>query len=166
MEFPLETRLPTADEAVDVLEPNLTGLDPASVEREVQSMRRRPLLTGVLALALIGFGIWYMTGGSATGSPHQAEQLVIAHASSGGLTAGLPVQTVHCTQQSQGVFAKLTGLFSNSSGRQPNTVYACSGTSTTGVALAWCVAFPPRSNRFGAEPWVSPIQPGSSCPSS
>ena len=41
----------------------------AEVQREVRWMRRRPLLAGVVLLALLGFSYWFVAmGGGASGS--------------------------------------------------------------------------------------------------
>jgi hypothetical protein len=69
------------------------------LDQEVQSAKRRPVLFGLFALAAVIFAIWYMTGGSAVGSPHQAEQLILTNQSPYGTAT--PAQTVHCTQNSQ-----------------------------------------------------------------
>ena len=51
------------------------------------------------------------------------------------------MQTVHCVQNGQGVFARLYGLFANSdragnaASNDPATYYTCSGTATTGQPM-------------------------------
>src|SRR5437868_7336675 len=107
-----------------------------SLDQEVQTARRRPVLYGLLAFGAVLFAVWYMTGGSATGSPHQAEQVILANSNPYGTTAA---QTVHCTQNSQSLFARLRGLIGGGGNTNnhpvstdPSTVYTCSGTSTTG----------------------------------
>jgi hypothetical protein len=149
-----------------VIEPNVPRVDAAGVEQEVQSMRRRPLLSGILVLAVVAFAIWYMTGGSATGSPHQAEQLILG-TTNPAFASGSSVQSVHCTQDDQSIFTRVRGLFSGSGGQSwqgPATYYTCTGTSTTGP-LYWCVSFPPRNKRYVETPEVTPNQLHSSCPS-
>jgi hypothetical protein len=155
-------------------EPNMTGVTPEAVEDEVRRVRQRPLLYGILVVAILAFGLWYMTGGSATGSPRQAEQLILAGGGTdpnlGALAPQAAVATVHCTQNSQGVFARLYGLIvnSNSSGgtasHDPPTYYTCSGTATTGQPMYWCVTYPPRDNHYGLPARVTGRQPGGSCP--
>jgi hypothetical protein len=157
-----------------VYDPNLTEMNPAAMEEGVRRVRQRPLLYGILVVAIFGFGLWYMTGGSATGSPHQAEQLILTGGGSDSALSGvapqITVATVHCTQNSQGVFARLYGLIvnSNSSGgtasHDPPTYYTCSGTATTGQPMYWCVTYPPRDNHFGLSPQVTSRQLDSSCP--
>jgi hypothetical protein len=155
-------------------DPNITDASPAAIEDGVRRVRQRPLLYGLLVVAFFGFGIWYMTGGSATGSPHQAEQLILAGGGTDPNLTGLAPQpavaTVHCTQNSQGVFARLYGLIvnSNSSGgtasNDPATYYTCSGTAATGQPMYWCVTYPPRDNHYDLPPQVAPRQQGASCP--
>jgi hypothetical protein len=125
-------------------EPNITEVSPAALEDGVRRVRQRPLLYGVLVVAFFGFGLWYMTGGSATGSPHQAEQLILAGGGTDPYLTGLAPQaavaTAHCTQNSQGVFTRLYGLIvntnqaGNAASNDPSTYYTCSGTATTGPA--------------------------------
>jgi hypothetical protein len=157
-----------------LLEPNIPQLDAAAVQDEVRRVHQRPLLYGVLVVAFLAFGIWYMTGGSATGSPHQAEQLILTgggnDSSYGVLAPQATVSTVHCTQNSQGVFARLRGLIVNgdqsghAASNDPPTYYTCSGTSTTGQPMYWCVTYPPRDNHYGLSPQVAPRQSDASCP--
>ncbi len=154
--------------------PNIPQIDAAAVQDEVRRVHQRPLLYAFLVLAFLGFGIWYMTGGSATGSPHQAEQLILngggADPSYGVLTPQATAAAVHCTQNSQGVFARLRGLIVNgdqsghAASNDPPTYYTCSGTSTTGQPMYWCVTYPPRDNHYGLSPEVTGRQPNGSCP--
>jgi hypothetical protein len=154
-------------------EPNIADLSPAGVEDEVRRVRQRPLFYGILVVAFFAFGLWYMTGGSANGSPHQAEQLIISGSGADTTFDGLAPQaspaTVHCTQNSQGLFARLYGLVGGGStqGRPSNdplTYYTCSGASTTGQPMYWCVTYPPRMNHFNQSPRVSVRLPEASCP--
>lgn len=155
-------------------EPNLNQIDAAAVQDEVRRVRQRPLLYGVLVVAILAFGIWYMTGGSATGSPHQAEQLILTGGGSDSSFDALAPQaraaTVHCTQNSQSVFARLRGLIVNSdqqgngASNDPPTYYTCSGTATTGQPMYWCVTYPPRDNHYGLSPQVTARQQDASCP--
>ena len=91
-----------------------SGVDPTQVDQEVRSALRRPVLTVVCILAFIAFGIWYFTGGSANGSSHQAEQLILTNTNpyGGNFTNGANVQTVNCTQESQSLAARLRGFIS------------------------------------------------------
>ena len=57
--------------------PNEVDQMAESIDQQVQSAKRRPVLFGIVALGIVVFGVWYMTGGSAVGSPHQAEQLIL-----------------------------------------------------------------------------------------
>jgi hypothetical protein len=155
-------------------EPNITEVSPAALEDGVRRVRQRPLLYGVLVVAFFGFGLWYMTGGSATGSPHQAEQLILAGGGTDPYLTGLAPQaavaTAHCTQNSQGVFTRLYGLIvntnqaGNAASNDPSTYYTCSGTATTGRPMYWCVTYPPRDNHYGLPPRVEGRQPDASCP--
>ena len=148
--------------------PNQVDQMAESLDQEVQTARRRPLLYGLLALGAVLFAVWYMTGGSATGSPHQAEQVILANSNPYGTATA--AQTVHCTQNSQSLFARLRGLIgggntnNHPASTDPSTVYTCSGTSTTGQAAYWCVTYPPRDNNYGLKPQVSDRQPGVPCP--
>jgi hypothetical protein len=156
-------------------EPNITEVTPAAVEEGIRGVHQRPLLYGVLVVAFFAFGLWYMTGGSATGSPHQAEQLILTGGGTdpalGGLVPQAAVATVHCTQNSQGVFARLRGLIVNgdqsghAASNDPPTYYTCNGTATTGQPMYWCVTYPPRDNHYGLSPQVAGRQPDASCPS-
>jgi hypothetical protein len=109
-----------------------------------------------------------MTGGSATGSPHQAEQVILTNSNPYGTATA--AQTVHCTQNSQSLFARLRGLIgggntnNHPASTDPSTVYTCSGTSTTGQAAYWCVTYPPRDNNYGLKPQVSDRQADMPCP--
>jgi hypothetical protein len=138
------------------------------LDQEIQSAKRRPVLFGLFALAAVIFAIWYMTGGSAVGSPHQAEHLILTNQSPYGTAT--PAQTVHCTQNSQSLFARLRGLIGGGNtndhpvSTDPQTVYTCSGTTATGQAAYWCVTFPPRDNQYGLKPEVSGRQVGMACP--
>jgi hypothetical protein len=158
-------------------EPNIPEVNAAAVEEGVRRVRQRPLLYGLLVVAFFAFGLWYMTGGSATGSPRQAEQLILAGGGAdptyGLLAPQATAATVHCTQNSQGFFVRLYGLVgggsgSNQSGRpsnEPPTYYTCDGTSTTGQPMYWCVTYPPRMDHFDQSPKVTGRLPNTSCPS-
>ncbi len=149
-----------------------SGVDPTQVEQEVRSALRRPVLTIFCTLAFIVFAVWYFTGGSANGSDHQAEQLVLTTAGSAGydgLTNGPAAQTVNCTQESQSLAARLRGLVSpgdnhGTGSQSPPTYYNCSGTATNGAPMQWCVIYPPRDNPYGNKPVVEDLQPGGTCP--
>jgi hypothetical protein len=151
-------------------EPNVPEVNAAAVEDGVRRVRQRPLLYGLIVVVFFGFGLWYMTGGSATGSPHQAEQLILTR---GGdeTFAPLPMAaTVHCTQNGQSFIARLYGLVGggrNAGGRStaPPTYYTCDGTSTTGQPMYWCVTYPPRMDHLDNTPDVTGRLPNSSCPS-
>jgi hypothetical protein len=154
-----------------VIEPNIGQVGAASIEQEVQSARRRPVLTGILVLIFAAFAVWYMTGGSATGSPRQAEQLILTNTNPayGNFTNGSLVQTVHCTQNGQSLIARIRGLFGGSTNGQPlhnepATYYTCSGTSTTGQPMYWCVSFPPRNQPYNGPPAATTRDPNSTCP--
>ncbi len=149
----------------------MNELNPAAVQDGARRVLQRPLLYGALVVAIFAYGIWYMTGGSAVGSTHQAEQLIITGGGANpGIYGAAAPATVHCSQNSQGVFARLYGLVvnSNSSGgpasHDPSTYYTCSGAATTGQPMYWCVAYPPRDNHYGLRPQVTPRQPEGSCP--
>ena len=135
--------------------PNQVDQMAESIDQQVQSAKRRPVLFGIVALGIVVFGVWYMTGGSAVGSPHQAEQLILT--GHDGYTA----QTVHCTQDGQSLLARIRGLATggrtstmNGQSTDPLTYYTCSGTTTSGQPGYWCVAYPPRGNQY-ATPVVS-----------
>jgi hypothetical protein len=150
-------------------DPNMTELNPAAVQDGIRRVQQRPVLYGVLVVAILAYGVWYMSGGSAVGSTHQAEQLILTGPSYGGVSQAT-VATVHCSQNSQGVVARIYGLVvnSNASGgtasHDPSTYYTCNGTSTTGQPMYWCVAYPPRDNKYGLPPQVTPRQPDGPCP--
>jgi hypothetical protein len=78
--------------------------------------------------------------------------------------------TVHCTQNSQGVFARLRGLIVNgdqsghAASNDPPTYYTCAGASTIGQPMYWCVTYPPRDNQYNLPPQVTGRQPDASCP--
>ena len=147
-----------------------SGVDPTQVDQEVQSALRRPVLTIVCIVAFFAFGVWYFTGGSANGSSHQAEQLILTNTNpyGGNFTNGANVQTVNCTQESQSLAARLRGFISpgdnHGSSQSPLTYYNCSGTSTSGAPMQWCVIYPPRDNHYNLKPEVDELQPGNTCP--
>ena len=143
--------------------------DPTTeVENEVQAFRRRPLLVGVVLLAIVGYGVWYMTGGSATGSVRQAEAAIRANPFPGNATHPT-VLTVQCTQDGQPLFARLTDLFhTNSTGNHgnsygPNTTYTCTGTTSAGQPAYWCVSFAPRDSSYSGPPTVAARFANESC---
>jgi hypothetical protein len=146
------------------------GTDPTSaVESQIQQFRRRPLLIGAVILVIVGYGVWYMTGGSATGSVRQAEAAVRADPFPGNTTHP-DVVTVQCTRDGQPFFARLqnliqpgndTGHHSNSAG--PNTTYSCSGTTTAGQPAYWCVTFAPRDSSYSGPPTVAARFANQSC---
>ncbi len=147
-----------------------SGVDPTQVDQEVRSALRRPVLTIVCTLAFIAFAIWYFTGGSANGSSHQAERLILTNTNpyGGNFTNGANVQTVNCTQESQSFAARLRGLISpgdnHGSNQSPPTYYNCSGTANSGAPMQWCVIYPPRDNPYNNRPEVNELQPGNNCP--
>ena len=124
----------------------------------------------VCTLAFIAFAIWYFTGGSANGSSHQAEQLILTNTNpyGGNFTNGANVQTVNCTQESQSFAARLRGLISpgdnHGSNQSPPTYYNCSGTANSGAPMQWCVIYPPRDKPYNNKPEVNELQPGNNCP--
>ena len=111
----------------------------------MQSALRRPVLTIVCIVAFFAFGVWYFTGGSANGSSHQAEQLILTNTNpyGGNFTNGANVQTVNCTQEGQSLAARLRGFISpgttTGSSQSPLTYYNCSGTTTSGAPMQWRV---------------------------
>lgn len=152
-----------------------SGIDPDQIDANVRSITRRPLLSLALVVIFAAFAIWWFTGGSANGSTHQAEQLIISannQPSAPGVPANLAIQNVHCTQQGQSLFSRIIGLVSpgrnsdnsnNNSSNSPLTYYACSGYRTNGQVADWCVAYPPRDSTQ-THPSVEGIQPGKPCP--
>jgi hypothetical protein len=142
--------------------------DPTSeVEGEIQQFRRRPLLIGLLTLGFIAFGIWYMTGGSATGSVGQAEAAIRADPFPGNPTHPAVV-TVQCTQNGQPFFARLQSLFHPDNGSHttpngPSTTYTCDGTVTTGQTTYWCVTFTSLDSSYSGPPTVAVRLPNASC---
>ena len=149
-----------------------SGIDPNQIDANVRSFTRRPLLSLVFVVIFAAFAAWWFTGGSANGSDHRAEQLVIStnNQTYPGLPTNLSIQSVHCTQQSQGFFSRIIGLISpgrtGSSGQpsqSPATYYTCNGYRTNGVPASWCVAYPPRDSTQ-PQPRVWGLQPGGPCP--
>ena len=137
------------------------GPNPEQVQQEVRGMRRRPLLTGFFVIAFLAIGIWYMTGGSTTGSVRQAEAAIRANPFPGNVTHP-SVISVQCTQDGQPFFARLQHLIQpgdsagqhNSNGG-PNTTYTCSGTTTAGQPAYWCVSFAPQNSSYTGPPAVA-----------
>jgi hypothetical protein len=151
-------------------ESNIPEVNAAAVEDEVRCVRQRPLLYGLIVVVFFGFGLWYMTGGSATGSPHQAEQLILTRGGDETFAPLPTAATVHCTQNSQSFLARLYGLVgggrnAGSRSTAPPTYYTCDGTSTTGQPMYWCVTYPPRMDHLDNTPDVTGRLPNSSCPS-
>jgi hypothetical protein len=150
-------------------EPNIPKVNAAAVDEGVRRVRQRPLLYGLLVVVFFGFGLWYMTGGSATGSPHQAEQLILTRGGDEVFAPMATAATVHCTQNSQSFLARLYGLVGGRSGSNqstaPPTYYTCDGTSTTGQPMYWCVTYPPRMDHFDQTPNVTGRLPNTSCAS-
>jgi hypothetical protein len=149
-----------------------SGLDPDQIDANVRSITRRPLLSLALVVIFAAFAAWWFTGGSATGSTHQAEQLIIStnnQPSAPGVPANLAIQNVHCTQQGQSIFSRIIGLVSpgrtgnGSRNSQSFTYYACNGYYTNGAPAYWCVAFAPNDGTQ-PRPWVEGLQPGKACP--
>lgn len=149
--------------------PSAMYTDPTTeVENEVQAFRRRPLLVGVILLAIVAYGVWYMTGGSATGSVRQAEAAIRANPFPGNAT-NPSVISVQCTQDGQPLFARLANLVhmnntshhSNTNG--PNTTYTCTGTTTAGQPAYWCVSFAPRNSSYSGPPTVAARFANESC---
>jgi len=145
------------------------GPNPEQVQQEVQRMRRRPLLTVICVIAFIAIGIWYMTGGSTTGSVRQAEAAIRANPFPGNVTHP-SVITVQCTQDGQPFFARLQHLIQpgNSAGQHgstggPNTTYSCSGTTTAGQPAYWCVSFAPEDSSYTGPPTVAARFANQSC---
>jgi hypothetical protein len=151
-------------------ESNIPEVNAAAVEDEVRRVRQRPLLYGLIVVVFFGFGLWYMTGGSATGSPHQAEQLILTRGGDETFAPLPTAATVHCTQNSQSFLARLYGLVgggrnAGSRSTAPPTYYTCDGTGTTGQPMYWCVTYPPRMDHLDNTPDVTGRLPNSSCPS-
>ena len=149
-----------------------SGIDTNQIDANVRSFTRRPLLSLAFVVIFAAFAAWWFTGGSANGSDHQAEQLVIStnNQTYPGIPANVAIQSVHCTQQSQSFFSRIIGLVSpgstGSSGhpsQSPFTYYTCNGYMTNGVPASWCVAFPPRDGNQ-PQPRVEGLQPGEACP--
>jgi len=150
-----------------------SGINPEQIDANVRSFTRRPLLSLVFVVIFAAFAAWWFTGGSANGSAHQAEQLVISannQPSAPGVPANLAIQSVHCTQQRQSFFSRIIGLVSpgrtgnaNASSQSPFTYYACTSYFANGAPAYWCVAYTPRD---GTNPhrWVGGLQPGKPCP--
>jgi hypothetical protein len=158
------------DRDMSMFEPS--GVDTNQIDASVRSFRRRPLLSLVFVAIFAAFAAWWFTGGSATGSDHQAEQLVISTNSQTypGIPANLAIQSVHCTQESQGFFSRIIGLVSPGStgssshpSQSPSTYYTCNGYRINGVPASWCVSYPPRDSTQ-LEPRVWGLQPGEACP--
>jgi len=132
-------------------------------------MRRRPLLTVIFVIAFLAIGIWYMTGGSTTGSVRQAEAAIRANPFPGNVTHP-SVITVQCTQDGQPFFVRLQHLIQpgNSAGQNgstggPNTTYSCSGTTTAGQPAYWCVSFAPQDSSYTGPPTVAERFANQSC---
>jgi hypothetical protein len=142
---------------------------PAEVQNEIQQFRRKPLLIGAAVLAFVGYGLWYMTGGSATGSAGQAEAAIRANPFPGNPTHP-DVVSVRCTQNGQSLFDRLQGLIHplKSAGQHGSTgvstSYTCSGTIGTGQPAYWCVTFAPRASTYSGPPKVVARQPNQACP--
>jgi|SRR5689334_1115136 hypothetical protein len=141
---------------------DVEGTDPTrAVESQIQQFHRRPLLIGAAILAIVGYGAWYMTGGSATGSTREAEAAIRANPFPGNPTHPAVI-TVQCTQDGQPFFARLQNLIHpvNNAGQHgntdgPNTTYTCSGTTTAGQPAYWCVSFAPRDSSYTGPPTVA-----------
>jgi hypothetical protein len=155
-----------------MLEPG--RIDPGQIDANVRSLTRRPLLSLAFVVIFAAFAIWWFTGGSANGSAHQAEQLVISSNNQAipGIPANRPIQSVHCTQQGQNIFSRIIGLVSpsgngsnNNASHAPFTYYSCTGyySGTSGVPAYWCVAYPPQDGT-NPQPRVEDRQPGNTCP--
>jgi hypothetical protein len=152
-----------------------SGINPDQIDENVRSFTRRPLLSLVFVVIFAAFAAWWFTGGSANGSTHQAEQLIISNnnqPSAPGVPANLAIQSVHCTQQGQSIFSRIAGLvspgrdsngYNNNSSQSPFTYYACTGYWANGAPAYWCVAYPPRDGT-NPHPWVEGLQPGKPCP--
>jgi hypothetical protein len=145
------------------------GPNPEQVQQEVQRARRRPLLTGFFVIAFLAIGIWYMTGGSTTGSVRQAEAAIRANPFPGNVTHP-SVISVQCTQDGQPFFARLQHLIHpvNSAGQHgstdgPNTTYTCSGTTTAGQLAYWCVSFALQNSSYSGPPTVAARFANESC---
>ena len=144
----------------------------AEVQREVRWMRRRPLLAGVVLLALLGFSYWFVAmGGGASGSAAQAEQAIrnATATAPGQPISGSQVVTVRCSENGASMLARLASIFQGGSASEqqratPATYYSCSGTTVDGTAMDWCVGFPPKSAPGNVPPQVLIRQPGGNCP--
>jgi hypothetical protein len=142
----------------------------AQVESQIQQFRRRPLLIGAVTLAIIAYGVWYMTGGSTTGSVRQAEAAIRANPFPSN-PVHPSVLTVQCTQDGQSLLARIQALIhptdrtgEHGTADGPSTTYTCSGTISTGQPGYWCVTFAPRNSSYGGPPTVVGRVEGQSCP--
>src|SRR4051794_21520393 len=148
-----------------------SSLDPDQIDANVRSITRRPLLSLALVVIFAAFAAWWFTGGSTTGSAHQAEQLIIStnNQTSPGIPANIAIQSVHCTQNGQSIFSRIIGLVSpgrtgnGSRNSQSFTYYSCSGYMANGTPASWCVAFAPNDGTQ-PQPVVEGLQPGKPCP--
>src|SRR6478736_5081944 len=111
-------------------------------------MRRRPLLTVIFVIAFLAIGIWYMTGGSTTGSVRQAEAAIRANPFPGNVTHP-SVISVQCTQDGQPFFARLQHLI------QPG--------DSAGQPAYWCVSFAPQDSSYTGPPTVAARFANQSC---
>jgi hypothetical protein len=91
------------------------------------------------------------------------------NSNSTGTIGTCSVQTVHCTQNNQGLFARIDGLVNaggsdHPSAGGPATYYTCSGTATSGQPLYWCVTHPATNNQYTQTPGVTSRLATESCP--
>ena len=145
-------------------------VDADEIQQEVSRFRQRPLVAVAFILAIVAFGVWFMSGGGASGSSRQAEQLILSTTATapGAPISGSQVATVHCSESGQSFIGRVVSLFeggspSDQQRNSPWTFYSCGGTTVGGTSMYWCVAFPPRSNPYDQSPKIT-IQPqGAPC---
>ena len=145
-------------------------VDAEDVQREISWFRQRPLVAAVFILAIVAFGVWFMSGGGATGSSRQAEQVILSTTATepGVPISGSQVATVHCSESGQSFVARVASLFQGGSpGDQqrnsPWTFYSCGGTTVDGTSMYWCVAFPPHGNPYDQTPRITIRSQGAPC---
>ena len=111
-----------------------------------QEVARRGLQVPVLALVILVcllFAAWKVATHHQTGSATQAAWLVRTNRNPAytNFTGGTSVQAVHCTTATSinRLGSILREILPNTGA---GTSYDCTGTSTGGEAMYWCVAFP------------------------